>query len=78
LLLSVDADHGHGSESLFQAKYRVPIFLAVSIAMFNQFFRESTPILYYLKRYLCEGRIQQSFGRSAGCYDRLHKTWCSV
>ena len=36
-----------GSESLFQAKYRRPIFLAVSIAMFNQLAGVNA-ILYYL------------------------------
>ncbi len=34
---SIDAEHGHADEPLFSAKYRLPIFLAVSIAMFNQF-----------------------------------------
>jgi len=36
-----------GSESLFQAKYRRPIFLAVSVAMFNQLAGVNA-ILYYL------------------------------
>jgi MFS transporter, SP family, arabinose:H+ symporter len=47
IVTSIDADHGHGSESLFQSKYRVPIFLAVSIAAFNQF-SGINAILYYL------------------------------
>ena len=47
IITSIDADHGHGSESLFQSKYRVPLFLAVSIAMFNQF-SGINAILYYL------------------------------
>ncbi len=34
---SLDAKHGSANEPLFQRKYRFPIFLAVSIAMFNQF-----------------------------------------
>jgi sugar porter (SP) family MFS transporter len=33
---SIDAEHGLGDEPLLSWKYRVPIFLAVSIAMFNQ------------------------------------------
>jgi MFS family permease len=44
---SIDADHGHGSEPLFSWKYRLPIFLAVSIGMFNQF-SGINAILYYL------------------------------
>jgi SP family arabinose:H+ symporter-like MFS transporter len=44
---SVDVEHGHGHEPLFQWKYRVPIFLAVSIATFNQF-TGINAILYYL------------------------------
>src|SRR3954452_4297902 len=44
---SIDVEHGHGSEPLFQAKYRLPIFLAVSIGMFNQL-SGINAILYYL------------------------------
>jgi MFS transporter, SP family, xylose:H+ symportor len=33
---SLDLEHHEGGDSLFQAKYRWPIFLAVAIAMFNQ------------------------------------------
>jgi SP family arabinose:H+ symporter-like MFS transporter len=44
---SIDAEHGHADEPLFSAKYRVPIFLAVSIAFFNQF-SGINAILYYL------------------------------
>jgi len=32
---SIDAEHVT-SDSLFSSKYRVPIFLAISIGMFNQ------------------------------------------
>src|SRR6266700_5764619 len=35
---SIDAEHGHADEPLLSAKYKVPIFLAVSIAFFNQFY----------------------------------------
>src|SRR5260221_12649388 len=44
---SMDAGHGHAYEPLFSAKYRVPIFLAVSIAFFNQM-SGINAILYYL------------------------------
>jgi MFS transporter, SP family, arabinose:H+ symporter len=44
---SIDAEHGHADESLFSAKYRLPIFLAVSVAFFNQF-AGINAILYYL------------------------------
>jgi SP family arabinose:H+ symporter-like MFS transporter len=44
---SMDARHGAANEPLFQRKYRFPIFLAVSIGMFNQF-SGINAILYYL------------------------------
>ena len=44
---SIDAEHGHADEPLFSAKYKFPIFLAVSIAFFNQF-SGINAILYYL------------------------------
>src|SRR6266496_4651987 len=44
---SIDAEHGHADEPLLSAKYEVPIFLAVSIAFFNQF-SGINAILYYL------------------------------
>jgi sugar porter (SP) family MFS transporter len=44
---SIDAEHGHASEPLFSRKYRLPIFLAVSIGMFNQL-SGINAILYYL------------------------------
>lgn len=44
---SVDEGHGAQSEPLFQSKYRFPIFLAVSIGMFNQL-SGINAILYYL------------------------------
>ena len=40
-------EHGHADESLFTWKSRLPIFLAVSIAMFNQL-SGINAILYYL------------------------------
>src|SRR5713226_3320433 len=47
IAVSIDAEHGHADEPLFTAKYRLPIFLAVSIAFFNQF-SGINAILYYL------------------------------
>jgi sugar porter (SP) family MFS transporter len=47
IVQSIDAEHGRGNEPLFTRKYRVPIFLAVSIAMFNQLSGVNV-ILYYL------------------------------
>jgi SP family arabinose:H+ symporter-like MFS transporter len=44
---SIDVEHGHGEEPLFASKYRVPILLAVSLAMFNQL-SGINAILYYL------------------------------
>ena len=44
---SLDVEHGHADEPLFQRKYRLPIFLAVSIGMFNQL-SGINAILYYL------------------------------
>jgi sugar porter (SP) family MFS transporter len=47
IVQAVDVEHGHGQESLYQSKYRFPIFLAVSIGMFNQL-SGINAILYYL------------------------------
>ncbi len=47
IIASIDVEHGHGREPLFSRKYRFPIFLAVSIAMFNQL-SGINAILYYL------------------------------
>jgi MFS transporter, SP family, arabinose:H+ symporter len=44
---SIDIEHGHGREPLFSRKYGKPIFLAVSIAAFNQL-SGINAILYYL------------------------------
>ena len=44
---SIDAEHGLASEPLFSRKYRFPVFLAVSIGMFNQL-SGINAILYYL------------------------------
>jgi len=47
MAFSVDLDQSHGAEPLFQRKYRLPIFLAISIGMFNQL-SGINAILYYL------------------------------
>src|SRR5579871_526243 len=47
IVASIDAEHGHGDEPLFSRKYRIPIFLAVTIGMFNQL-SGINAILYYL------------------------------
>jgi MFS family permease len=44
---SIDAEHGHADEPLFSRKYALPIFLAISIGMFNQL-SGINAILYYL------------------------------
>jgi SP family arabinose:H+ symporter-like MFS transporter len=44
---SVHSDQSHGVEPLFRFKYRLPIFLAISIGMFNQL-SGINAILYYL------------------------------
>jgi SP family arabinose:H+ symporter-like MFS transporter len=47
IVASVTSTQGSSGEPLFQSKYRFPIFLAVSIGMFNQF-SGINAILYYL------------------------------
>jgi MFS transporter, SP family, arabinose:H+ symporter len=47
IIESVDAEHGDAEEPLFSGKYRLPIFLAVSIGLFNQL-SGINAILYYL------------------------------
>jgi len=47
IVASIDAEHGHANEPLFQRKYGLPIFLAISIGMFNQL-SGINAILYYL------------------------------
>ncbi len=47
IVQSIDAEHGRATEGLFRRKYRLPIFLAVSVAFFNQL-TGINAILYYL------------------------------
>lgn len=58
---SIDAEHGHADEPLFSAKYRLPIFLAVSIAMFNQF-SGINAILYYLNDIFADAGFSKVLG----------------
>jgi MFS transporter, SP family, arabinose:H+ symporter len=44
---SIDLEHGVGNEPLFQRRYVLPIFLAITIGMFNQL-SGINAILYYL------------------------------
>lgn len=47
IVASIDAEHGLADEPLFIPKYKLPIFLAISIGMFNQL-SGINAILYYL------------------------------
>jgi len=47
IVASIDAEHGLADEPLFSSKYRLPIFLAVTIGFFNQL-SGINAILYYL------------------------------
>jgi SP family arabinose:H+ symporter-like MFS transporter len=47
IMASVRVERKNGGEPLFQRKYRFPVFLAISIAMFNQL-AGINAILYYL------------------------------
>ncbi len=47
MVASIDVEHGLAEEPLFSRKYRRPIFLAVSIAVFNQLCGINA-VLYYL------------------------------
>jgi SP family arabinose:H+ symporter-like MFS transporter len=47
IVASANLNRSHGAEPLFRAKYRIPIFLAVTIGMFNQL-SGINAILYYL------------------------------
>ncbi|MDQ2712402.1 MAG: sugar porter family MFS transporter [Acidobacteriota bacterium] len=47
IVRSIDAEHGHSQEPLFQWKYRYPVYLAIAIGAFNQL-SGINAILYYL------------------------------
>ncbi len=48
IVKSIDLGPGQGREALFSRRYRLPIFLAISIAMFNQLSGINAILLYYL------------------------------
>jgi sugar porter (SP) family MFS transporter len=48
IIASIDAEH-HQNDSLFQRQYRLPVFLAITIGMFNQL-AGINAILYYLNQ----------------------------
>ncbi len=47
IVASIDLEHGQENEPLFQRRYALPIFLAITIGMFNQL-TGINAILYYL------------------------------
>ncbi len=47
IVASIDSEHAHTAEALFSRRYLLPIFLAVTIGMFNQL-TGINAILYYL------------------------------
>jgi sugar porter (SP) family MFS transporter len=61
IVTSIDAEHGHANEPLFSRKYLFPIFLAVSIGMFNQL-SGINAVLYYLNDIF----MQAGFSRVSG------------
>jgi MFS transporter, SP family, arabinose:H+ symporter len=61
IVSSIDAEHGHGDEPLFSWKYRVPIFLAVSIGAFNQL-SGINAVLYYLNDIFRDAGFSQVSG----------------
>jgi len=61
IVASIDMDRALGGESLFSGKYRFPIFLAVSIAMFNQL-SGINAILYYLNDIFALARFSKVSG----------------
>ena len=65
-----------GHEPLFQAKYTLPIFLAISIAHVQPALRHQRDSLLP-ERHLREGRLQQGLRRSAGRGHRRHQPACS-
>jgi MFS transporter, SP family, arabinose:H+ symporter len=56
---SIDVEHGHAKEPLFMWKYRVPIFLAITIGLFNQLSGINT-ILYYLNDIFAKAGFSKS------------------
>jgi len=61
IVASIDLEHSGGSEPLFQRKYALPIFLAISIGMFNQL-AGINAILYYLNRIFAQAGFDKVSG----------------
>ncbi|MBI4891503.1 MAG: sugar porter family MFS transporter [Acidobacteria bacterium] len=61
IVTSIDAEHGLADEPLLKWKYRLPIFLAVSIGMFNQL-SGINAILYYLNTIFESAGFSKSSG----------------
>jgi MFS transporter, SP family, arabinose:H+ symporter len=61
IVASIDLEHGRGDESLFQRKYALPVFLAISIGMFNQL-AGINAILYYLNRIFAQAGFTKVSG----------------
>jgi MFS transporter, SP family, arabinose:H+ symporter len=61
IVASIDIEHSRGSERLFQRKYALPVFLAISIGMFNQL-AGINAILYYLNRIFAQAGFDKVSG----------------
>lgn len=61
IIASIDLEHSRGSERLFQRKYGLPVFLAISIGMFNQL-AGINAILYYLNRIFAQAGFSKVSG----------------
>jgi len=61
IINSIDAEHGHADEPLFSKKYRVPVFLAIAVAMFNQF-SGINAMLYYANHIFTMGGFSKASG----------------
>ena len=72
IVASIDAEHGHGREPLFSSKYRLPILLAVSLAMFNQL-SGINAILYYLNDIFAKAGFDKVSERPASGRHRRHQ-----
>ena len=65
IVASVHLERQSKSEPLLGGKYRLPIFLAVSIAIFNQL-TGINAIIYYMNDIFRRCRLQQPLRRQAG------------
>jgi MFS family permease len=74
IVTSIDAEH-IASDPLFSWKYRLPIFLAVSIGMFNQL-SGINAILYYLNDIFAYAGLTKSLP-TCKQLPLARQTWCS-